>query len=273
MSFWHFKRLYRSTLALLVALLVVGLISPVALAEDETPTLDMGFALEYTRDSTDPNLYIFSVGCQNNTTVSISKVFATLPLDSRLEYQYYSTSSTTTYVRRGVPERLEIDFGTVSPGACPGIQIYFKRIPNSRGKWTTYATGHWDGEPTNDGVRTNPITVNLNAGSAGGAVEPGRLSGGGTVRPGDTVTFSGDGYYKNETVSLWLNLADGRVAALGGTSTIQADDQGHIAFTLLLSNDIPLGPTTVVAYGQTSKITKLGFMDIVSADSEPTPSS
>lgn len=258
MSFWPFPRLYRPVLILMAALMMLTVFSPLALADDEAPP-DMNFGLDFVKDVNDN--YIITVGCNNNTLGSLGSVFATLPLDSRLEYQYYVSSNANSYVRRGVPERLEVQFGKVDPGACSPVQIYFKRVPNSRGTWTVTATGHWDGEPTSNGVQSNAVSINLNGGP--GTTVPGTLAGGGEVHPGNSVPFTGVGYYANELVSLWLNLADGRAVPLSGSSTIYADSQGHIAFTLVLASDIPLGATSVVAYGQSSKITKVGFMTVV----------
>lgn len=259
MSFRLYQRLYRPCLALLTALLILTVLSPLVLADDDTP-LDMSFSLGFVRDAKDN--YIITVGCNNNALGTIGSVYAYLPLDSRLEYQYYVSGNANSYVRRGSPERLEVQFGKVDPGACSPVQVYFSRVANSRGKWTVTATGHWDGEPTSNGALSNSVEINLNGGPGSGTA-PGTLAGGGTVRAGDSVAFSGDSYFSNELVSLWLNLADGRVVALSGSSTINADSQGHIAFTLVLAKDIPLGLTSVVAYGQSSKITRVGYMTIV----------
>ena len=254
------KRFYRLVLAMLTGLFIVTAtdFSAVARAEDQALT-DMSFSLSFLRDIND--YYIITVGCQNDSLGRLNQVYALLPLDSRLEYQYYTSDSKDSYVRRGVPERLEVAFSQVKPGKCVAVQIYFKRVPNSRGSWTVSATGHWDGEPSINGAISNSLTIDLNG--KPNIPQTRTLVGGGTVKPGDRVPFSGEGYFSKETVSLWINLADGRVQALQGSSSVQADSDGKIGFILELSSNIPPGPTSLVAYGQSSKLTSLGYMNVV----------
>jgi hypothetical protein len=254
--FQPFRKLPHLISVLLVALLVLPTYT--ALAEAENPPTDMNFSLNFVQDVN--KNFIFTVGCQNNTLDTIGSVFAYLPLNNRLEYQYYTSSSATSYVRRVVPERLEIAFGDVKPGACSPVKVFMKRLNNARGTWTVFTTGHYDGEPSIDGVRSDPVTVDLDGTGANNPIPT--LSGGGPARPGDKLTFSGSGYNAYELVSLWYNLPDGRVLPVSPLATINADDQGKIQFTIQLVNNAPTGTVSVVAYGQTSHLTSLGFITV-----------
>ena len=257
MLFHHYKKLGRTSLALVMGLLLVTSFGLVAQADDTTA---MTFSLGASRDAN--GNFVLTVSCQNNTSLTFSSVYAYLPLDSRVEYQYYNSSSQSAYVRRAVPERLEIAFDKAGPGACPQVQVVLKRVANSRGSWTVAATGHWDGEPGWDGVQSNEVTLDLSGSGAVSASNPGTLQGPETASAGESVTFSGSGYFSNEKVSLWINLPDGRVVAFSGGSTTTANSTGQIQFTVQLPADAPSGPASIVAFGQSSNLTGLGFLTI-----------
>ncbi|MEI6043567.1 MAG: hypothetical protein WCS37_04140 [Chloroflexota bacterium] len=252
----HFYRIWqRTSPVLLVALLLLTVFGPTARAENDP---DMSFSLEVSQDV--DNNYTFTLSCQNNTPSTLGSVYAYLPLDNRLEYQYYISNSLDGYVRRAVPERLEVAFNTVAPGSCAVVQIVLKRVPNSRGTWTVAATGHWDGEPSPDGVQSDSFTLDFHGSPP--APPANTLQGGGTAKAGDTLTFTGGSYFGNERVSLWINLTDGRVLPFSGDSTTLSDGKGQIQFTVQLPKDAPPGLTTVVAFGQSSKLTSIGYVTV-----------
>jgi hypothetical protein len=134
--------------------------------------------------------------------------------------------------------------------ARPGVEgrvdgSWLSTVDAAPGAWQIILHGS-----TSDVTRTIPVVIHPAA-----PTPPAQL----TIRPpqgtrGTRFIASVTGFQRDEKISVWLNLPDGRVQVANIEGLAKAGPDGHAAWGWIAPDDAPLGDWQMVAHGRESGI-------------------